>query len=178
MRNFHALTRAPQAFLAGPLPSQTCLSGPSFGQKLSQTPLPKSGSTYQLAGYGRGARDALHNSTRAGAARIGMGCKAHFAANSACYWQEMQRRRPPEAALAQAERSYAEHPWCRSRPGDGNAVQMGVAVLRFETVRPPIVAYSELRNTPNFRSDFSERNHVGMAPGPAFSISGNSFLTQ
>ena len=103
MRNFHALTRAPQAFLAGPLPSQTCLSGPSFGQKLSQTPLPKSGSTYQLAGYGRGARDALHNSTRAGAARIGMGCKAHFAANSACYWQEMQRRRPPEAALAQAE---------------------------------------------------------------------------
>jgi hypothetical protein len=39
-----------------------------------------------------------------------MGCKAHFAANSACYWQEMQRRRPPEAALAQAVRGYAEHP--------------------------------------------------------------------
>ena len=39
-----------------------------------------------------------------------MGCKAHFAANSACYWQEMQRRRPPEAAVAQAVRGYAEHP--------------------------------------------------------------------
>ena len=33
------------------------------------------------------AKDALHNSTRVGAARIGMGCKAQFAANSACYWQ-------------------------------------------------------------------------------------------
>ena len=32
-------------------------------------------------------KDALHNSTRVCAARIGMGCKAHFAANSACYWQ-------------------------------------------------------------------------------------------
>ena len=39
-----------------------------------------------------------------------MGCKAHFAANSACYWQEMQRCRPPEAAPAQAVMGYAEHP--------------------------------------------------------------------
>jgi hypothetical protein len=59
---------------------------------------------------GKSPRDALHNSTRVCAVRIGMGCKAHFAANSACYWQEMQRRRPPEAALAQAVRGYAEHP--------------------------------------------------------------------
>ena len=32
-------------------------------------------------------KDDLHNSTRFCAARIGMGCKARFAANSACYWQ-------------------------------------------------------------------------------------------
>ena len=56
------------------------------------------------------AKDALHNSTRMCAVRTGMGCKAHFAANSACYWQEMQRRRPPGAALAQTVRGYAEHP--------------------------------------------------------------------
>jgi hypothetical protein len=173
MRNFHALTRAPQAFLAGPLPSQTCLSGPNFGQKLSQSPLPKSGATYQLAGYGRGAWDALHNSTRAGAARIGMGCKAHFAANSACYWQERQRRRPPEAGLAQAVRGYAEHPlvsieaWRWQRGPNGGC---GASICNGSA---PIVAYSELWNTPNFRSYFSEKNHAGMAPGPAFSISGN-----
>ena len=59
---------------------------------------------------GKSPWDALHNSTRVCAVRIGMGRKAHFAANSACYWQEMQRRRPPEAALAQAVRGYAEHP--------------------------------------------------------------------
>ncbi len=40
-----------------------------------------------------------------------MGCKAQFAANSACYWQEMQRCRTPEAALAQAVSGYAEHPY-------------------------------------------------------------------
>ena len=55
-------------------------------------------------------KDALHNSGRVGAVRIGMGCKARFAANSRSYWLEMQRRRPPEAALAHAAKSYAERP--------------------------------------------------------------------
>jgi hypothetical protein len=42
--------------------------------------------------------------------RIGMGYKALFAANSLGYWQEKQRRRPPESVLPQSARSYAEHP--------------------------------------------------------------------
>jgi hypothetical protein len=55
-------------------------------------------------------KDALHNSCEAVVARIGMGYKALFAANSLGYWQEKQRRRPPESVLAQSARSYAEHP--------------------------------------------------------------------
>jgi hypothetical protein len=42
--------------------------------------------------------------------RIGMGYKALFAANSLGYWQEKQRRRPPESVLPQSARSCAEHP--------------------------------------------------------------------
>jgi len=42
--------------------------------------------------------------------RIGMGCKAQFEANSRSYWREVQRRRPPEAALAGAGLIYAELP--------------------------------------------------------------------
>ena len=32
--------------------------------------------------------------------QCGMGCKARRAANSPCYWQASQRRRPPAMALA------------------------------------------------------------------------------
>ncbi len=53
-----------------------------------------------------------------------MGCKAHFAANSACYWQEIQRRRPPEAALAQAVRGYAERPKRNDRIGTAQSRSM------------------------------------------------------
>jgi hypothetical protein len=55
-------------------------------------------------------KDALHNSGEDVVVRIGMGCKAHLAANSRRYWPEMQRRRPPEAVLPQTAGSYAEHP--------------------------------------------------------------------
>jgi hypothetical protein len=37
-----------------------------------------------------------------------MGCKAQFEANSRGYWQEVQRRRSPEAELAGAGLIYAE----------------------------------------------------------------------
>ena len=61
-----------------------------------------------------------------------MGCKADFAANSLGYWQEIQRRRPPESGLSRAARSYAEGPLsCRQWPGLASRCSASVSLRYF-----------------------------------------------
>jgi len=75
---------------------------------IEQMPCPVT-TTWQPCGIDL-ARDTLQNSGEIVVVRIGMRCKAQFAANSRSYWQEMQRRREPEPVLPQLAGSDAECP--------------------------------------------------------------------